>query len=71
MELCVDLVTRPRPGTGTRIVVLIILIVTVAVLSRAGYDLPGTITVVLGAGLTGAAVAPALAPAETAGEIHP
>lgn len=60
MNICVDLVTRPRPGTGTKVVVLVIVMITVLVLCRAGYPLPDAITMTLGGGLAGSAVARSL-----------
>jgi hypothetical protein len=66
VELYVDLVTRPQPVMRTRVVVLVIVIVTVFVLSRAGNSLPDAITMVLGAGLTGTAVARSLLPGRAA-----
>jgi membrane protein DedA with SNARE-associated domain len=58
--MCVDLVTRPRSGTGTKVVVLVIVLITVLVLCRAGYPLPDAITMALGGGLAGSAVARSL-----------
>ena len=52
MNLCIQM--------RTRVAVLIIVIVTVIVLGRAGDGLPDAIAVVLGAGLTGSAVARSL-----------
>ena len=71
MNICVDLVTRPRPGTGTKVVVLVIVMITVLVLCQAGYPLPDAITMVLGAGLAGSAVARSLATAKGALAVSP
>jgi hypothetical protein len=60
MQLTVRLVTRSRPGTWTRVIVLVIIIVAVLLSLGIGYGPATAITVIVGAGLSGAQVARAL-----------
>lgn len=60
MELCVRLVTRPRPGLRTKVVVLVIIIVAVLTVWGTGQEPVMAVSLVLGAGLAGARVARAL-----------
>jgi hypothetical protein len=60
MELSVRVVTRPLPGTMTRVLVIVVIVVTVLVILRAGYGPVTAIQLAFGAGLAGAQVARAL-----------
>jgi hypothetical protein len=58
MNLCIKLVTKPRPETWLRlVVVLVILIVVTVPVIRSGYNLPDLMTFFLGAGVAGAQAA--------------
>jgi hypothetical protein len=55
VNLCIKLVTKPRPGTWPQLLILVVilLVVTLPVI-RAGYNLPDLVTFLLGAGVAGA-----------------
>ena len=58
MNLCIRLVTTPRPEGWLRLlVVVVILIVVTTPIIRDGYNLPDLLTFLLGSGVAGAQAA--------------